>query len=219
MRFVLATANAEKAREIRDVIAGTDLPIELLTRPLEIPPVDEDRETLEDNARLKARSVRDATGEAAIADDTGLEVDALGGAPGVRSARFAGPQATDRDNVALLLDQLRDLPLEGRRARFVTVAVASFPDGRELAAIGTVDGTIASEPRGDGGFGYDPVFMADAGDGRTFAEMSPEEKHRCSHRGHAFRTLADGLAILDRAGHLESPDPSDSRPVNGSEEV
>jgi len=219
MRFVLATANAEKAREIQDVVASTGLPIELLARPGAIPPVDEDRETLEDNARLKARSVRDATGEAAIADDTGLEVDVLGGAPGVRSARFAGPHATDRDNVALLLERLRDVPLERRRARFVTVAVASFPDGRELAAIGTVEGTIASEPRGDGGFGYDPVFMADPGDGRTFAEMSPDEKHACSHRGRAFRTLADGLAILDRAGHLDPPDPSDGRPANGSEEV
>ena len=219
MRFVLATANAEKAREIQDVVASTGLPIELLARPDEVPPVDEDRETLEDNARLKARSVRDATGEAAIADDTGLEVDVLGGAPGVRSARFAGPHATDRDNVALLLERLRDVPLERRRARFVTVAVASFPDGRELAAIGTVEGTIASEPRGDGGFGYDPVFMPDPGDGRTFAEMSPDEKHACSHRGRAFRTLADGLAILDRAGHLDPSDPSDGRPTNGAEEV
>jgi XTP/dITP diphosphohydrolase len=219
MRFVLATANAEKAREIQEVVASTGLPIELLARPDEIPPVDEDRETLEDNARLKARSVRDATGEAAMADDTGLEVDALGGAPGVRSARFAGPHATDRDNVALLLERLRDVPLERRRARFVTVAVASFPDGRELAAIGTVEGTIASEPRGDGGFGYDPVFMADPGDGRTFAEMSPEEKHTCSHRGRAFRTLADGLAILDRAGHLDPSNPGDGRPTNGAEEV
>jgi XTP/dITP diphosphohydrolase len=217
MRFVLATANAEKAREIEEVVTSTGLPIELLPRPGEIPVVEEDRDTLEDNARLKARSVRDATGEAAIADDSGLEVDALDGAPGVRSARYAGPDATDTENVALLLDRLRAVPLEDRRARFVTVAVASFPDGRELAAIGTVDGTIASAPRGDGGFGYDPVFMADAGDGRTFAEMSPEEKHACSHRGQAFRTLADGLAILDQAGHLDPPD--DERPAPGPEEV
>jgi XTP/dITP diphosphohydrolase len=219
MRFVLATANADKAREIHDVVASTGLSIELLDRPGELAPVDEDRETLEDNARLKARSVRDFTGEAAIADDTGLEVDALGGAPGVRSARFAGPHATDQDNVALLLERLRDVPLEGRRARFVTVAVASFPDGRELAAIGTVEGIIASQPRGDGGFGYDPVFMADPGDGRTFAEMNPDEKHTYSHRGRAFRTLADGLAILDRAGHLDPPDPSGGGPANDPEEV
>jgi XTP/dITP diphosphohydrolase len=219
MRFVLATDNADKAREIHDVVASTGLPIELLARPGDLPPVDEDRETLEDNARLKARSVRDATGEAAIADDTGLEVDALGGAPGVRSARFAGPHATDHDNLTLLLERLRGVPFEERRARFVTVAVASFPDGRELAAIGTVEGTIASQPRGDGGFGYDPVFLADPGDGRTFAEMSPEEKHTCSHRGRAFRTLADGLAILDRAGHLDPPDPSDGGLAHDPEEV
>jgi XTP/dITP diphosphohydrolase len=218
MRFVLATANPDKAREIHDVVAATRLPIELINRPDDVVPVDEDGETLEDNARLKARSVRDATGEAAIADDTGLEVDALAGAPGVRSARFAGEHAADHDNVALLLERLRGVPIEGRRARFVTVAVASFPDGRELAAIGTVEGTIAAEPRGRGGFGYDSVFMADTGDGRTFAEMTPDEKHACSHRGQAFRNLAEGLAILDRAGHLESPDPNRG-PGNGSREV
>ena len=218
MRFVLATANPAKAREIQAVVAATSLPIDLVTRPADVPPVDEDGETLEDNARLKARSVRDATGEAAIADDTGLEVDALDGAPGVRSARFAGHQAADADNITLLLEQLRGVPIECRRARFVTVAVAAFPDGRELAAIGTVDGTIAAEPRGRGGFGYDPVFMADAGDGRTLAEMSSDEKHACSHRGRAFRTLAEGLAILDRAGHLEPPDPDHGRPGHRSEE-
>jgi XTP/dITP diphosphohydrolase len=219
MRFVLATANADKAREIRDVLTGTGLAVELVTRPADLPPVAEDGETMEDNARLKARTTRDATGQAAIADDTGLEVDALGGAPGVRSARFAGERAVDADNVALLLDRLRGIPLEGRRARFVTVAVASFPDGRELAAIGTVEGTIASVPRGHGGFGYDPVFIAEDGDGRTFAEMSPDEKHACSHRGRAFRTLAEGLAILGRAGHLDPPDPNDGRPANRPEEM
>jgi XTP/dITP diphosphohydrolase len=219
MRFVLATANAEKAREIRDVVAATRLPLELVARPASIPPTDEDGDTLEDNARLKARAVRDATGEAAIADDTGLEVDALDGAPGVRSARFAGEHAAERDNVALLLERLQGVPLEGRRARFVTVAVATFPDGRELAAIGTVEGTIVAEPRGSSGFGYDPVFMADEADGRTFAEMSPDEKHACSHRGRAFRTLAEGLTILDEAGHLDAPEPNDGRPAPGPEEV
>jgi XTP/dITP diphosphohydrolase len=205
MRFVLATANPDKGREIAEVLAAAHLPLELTPRPAEIPAVDEVGDTLEDNARLKARAVRDATGEAAIADDTGLEVDALGGAPGVRSARFAGPEARDDDNVALLLEQLRGVPLERRRARFVTVAVASFPDGRELAAIGQAAGMIASERRGTGGFGYDSVFIADVGDGRTFAELSSAEKHACSHRGEAFRTLAEGLAILGQAGHLDPP--------------
>jgi XTP/dITP diphosphohydrolase len=207
VRFVLATANPGKAREIDAILAGAGLPLELAPRPAAVAPVDEPGATVEANARHKARAVRDATGAAAIADDTGLEVDALGGAPGVRSARFAGPEATDEDNVRLLLERLRGVPLERRRARFVTVAVASFPDGRELAAIGTADGTIASERRGHSGFGYDSVFIADAGDGRTFAELTPSEKDACSHRGAAFRTLAEGLAILDQAGHLDPPEP------------
>jgi len=205
MRFVLATANPAKGREIADVLSDARLPVELTPRPAGVPPVEENGETLEANARLKARAVRDATGQAAIADDTGLEVDALDGAPGVRSARFAGPDAVDDENVALLLERLRDVPLERRRARFVTVAVASFPDGRELAAIGSATGTIAAERRGRNGFGYDCVFIADAGDGRTFAELSAAEKHAASHRGEAFRTLARGLAILDQAGHLDPP--------------
>lgn len=207
MRFVLATANPHKAGEIRAVLDASGLGLELVARPTDLPPVDETGATLEDNARLKARAVRDGTGEPAIADDTGLEVDALGGAPGVRSARFAGPDADDADNLSLLLGRLEGVPLERRRARFVTVAVAAFPDGRELAAIGTAPGLIASEPRGGGGFGYDPVFVPDDGDGRTFAELSPAEKHARSHRGEAFRTLAEGLAILDQAGHLEPGNP------------
>src|SRR5213076_1747832 len=127
-----------------------------------------------------------------------LDVDALGGAPGVRSARFAGENATYADNVAKLLAVLGDVPAAERTARFATVAVARFPDGREVAAIGTVEGLIAPEPRGHGGFGYDPVFVPVEGDGRTFAEMSAAEKHTVSHRGRAFRTLADGLRIAER---------------------
>jgi XTP/dITP diphosphohydrolase len=206
MRFVLATGNPGKAREIDAVLADAGVPLELVPRPASLPPVAETGATVEDNARLKARAVRDATGEASIADDTGLEVEALHGAPGVHAARFAGAAASDDDNVALLLERLHGVPLERRRARFVTVAVASFPDGRELAAIGTADGAVASERRGGGGFGYDSVFIADAGDGRTFAELTGPEKAACSHRGAAFRTLAEGLAILERAGHLDPPE-------------
>ena len=128
---------------------------------------------------------------AAVADDTGLEVDSLGGAPGVRSARFAGDDATYVDNVMKLLDALSDLPEpEERSARFRTVALATFPDGREVMADGAVEGAIALGPRGDNGFGYDPVFVPSEGDGRTFAEMSADEKHAISHRGRAFRALA-----------------------------
>jgi XTP/dITP diphosphohydrolase len=197
MRFLLATANPDKAREIEAVVGDAGITVELLPRPAGVPDIEETGNTLEDNARLKAVALCEATGIAAIADDTGLQVEALGGAPGVRSARFAGEDATYADNVAKLLELLRDVPLELRRAHFATVAVARWPDGREVAALGTVDGTITAEPRGEGGFGYDPVFMPEEGDGRTFAEMTPEEKHACSHRGRAFRTLAQGLRVIE----------------------
>jgi XTP/dITP diphosphohydrolase len=197
LKLVLATANPDKAREITEVLRGAGLPIELMPRPPDVDEVEETGTTLEENARLKAVALCDATGLPALADDTGLEVDALGGAPGVRSARFAGDDVTYADNVAKLLDVLREVPPGDRRARFATVAIARFPDGREVAAIGTVEGNIATEARGEGGFGYDPVFTPDEGDGRTFAEMSAAEKHRVSHRGRAFRTLADGLRVVD----------------------
>jgi XTP/dITP diphosphohydrolase len=161
--------------------------------------VEETGATLLENARLKARSLAAATGRPAIADDTGLEVDALDGAPGVRSARYAGEGATYAANVAKLLDALAAAGArqpEQRRARFRTVALAAWPDGGEVAAEGVVDGFIAGAARGEEGFGFDPVFVAAEGDGRTFAEMAPEEKHRMSHRGRAFRVLAERLAAL-----------------------
>jgi len=196
MRFVLATANPDKAAEIEAVLTGSGLTLELLPRPESIPDVEETGLTLEDNARLKAVAVCEASGTPAIADDTGLEVDALGGAPGVRSARYAGPDATYADNVARLLDALADVPAPQRTARFTTVAVARWPKGLEVAAIGSVEGGIAETPRGSYGFGYDPVFTPTDGDGRTFAEMTAAEKHLLSHRGQAFRTLADGLLVV-----------------------
>jgi XTP/dITP diphosphohydrolase len=195
-RFVLATANPDKAREIEHVLRDAGAPVDLVPRPDSVPDVEETGITLEDNARLKAVALCEATGEPAIADDTGLEVAALGGAPGVYSARFAGPDATYADNVALLLDRLTGVEPGRRSARFATVAVARWPDGREVAAFGEVEGTIAEAPRGANGFGYDPVFVPGEGDGRTFAEMAAEEKHALSHRGRAFRTLADGLRVV-----------------------
>jgi XTP/dITP diphosphohydrolase len=205
LHFVLATANPDKAREIIEVLraAGEDIEIEL--RDPSLPDVDETGATLEENARIKAQAICDATARPAIADDTGLEVDALGGAPGVHSARFAGEGATYADNVDLLLRRLVGIDGSARTARFATVAIARWPDGREVAAIGAVEGTIASAPRGSGGFGYDPVFVPDECDGRTFAELSPAEKHAVSHRGRAFRTLADGLRVVARV-----PRPSDT---------
>ena len=189
MPYVLATANPDKAREIVTVLTGFDLEL----RPRDIPDVDETGDTLEANARLKADAIVAATGKPAIADDTGLEVAALGGAPGVHTARFAGPNATYAENVRKLLADLDGV--SDRRARFITVALAKFPDGREVVTTGVVDGTIATEARGLGGFGYDPVFVADEGDGRTFAEMG-NEKHEISHRGRAFRALAEALPDL-----------------------
>jgi XTP/dITP diphosphohydrolase len=197
VRYVLASANLDKAREIREILAIAGLDLDLVARPSDVADVEETGATLEENARLKAVAICAATGEPAIADDTGLEVDALGGAPGVRSARFAGEHATYSDNVAKLLSELAGVPPERRTARFTTVAVARFPDGREVAALGDVTGTIAEEARGREGFGYDPLFVPDEGDGRSFAEMTPQEKHDLSHRGRAFRTLADGLRIVE----------------------
>ena len=197
MKLVLATANPDKAAEIRAVLLDAGLAVELVPRPHDVPEVEEDGATLEDNARLKAVALCDATGLPAVADDTGLAVDALGGAPGVHSARYAGEDATYADNVEKLLRELAGVDAPERTARFSTVALARWPDGREVAAIGEVEGVIAAAARGEAGFGYDPVFVPVEGDGRTFAEMTAGEKHRVSHRGRAFRTLADGLKVVD----------------------
>lgn len=189
--FVLATANPDKAREIAEIV-GDD--IELIPRPPEVPDVEETGETLLENARLKARALASATGRPALADDTGLEVDALDGAPGVRSARYAGEPADPAANVAKLLSELVGKGSPGaRRARFRTVAVVAWPGDVEVVAEGTVEGWIAPQPRGEGGFGYDPVFVPDEGVGRTFGEMSADEKHALSHRGRALRELARRL--------------------------
>ncbi|HYA45281.1 MAG TPA: non-canonical purine NTP pyrophosphatase, partial [Acidimicrobiales bacterium] len=191
--FVLATANPAKQRELREILAASGLALDLYPRPPWAPEVEETEPTLLGNALLKARALAAATGMPALAEDTGLEVDMLGGKPGVRSARFAGEPPDDKANVTKLLAELatrtggvesanarqRGVPA-GRGARFVTVAVASWPDGHELWAEGTVEGWIAEEPRGDGGFGYDPVFVPLEGDGRTFAQLaaeSPAAKH------------------------------------------
>ncbi len=188
--MVAATANPHKLAEIAAILGST---VELLPRPADLGEVVEDGDTLEANARLKATAVCNHTGQPAVADDTGLEVPALGGAPGVRSARYAGEQADDYDNRHRLLVELEGAA--DRSAWFRTVAVVAFPDGRELLAKGMTAGTIAEVPRGDQGFGYDPVFAPEGGDGRTFAEMSADEKNAVSHRGRAFRALAEQLGL------------------------
>jgi XTP/dITP diphosphohydrolase len=201
VRIVLATANPDKAAEIEALLGGI-AGLEVVPRPASVPDVEETGATLEANALLKARAVCAATGEVAVADDTGLEVDALDGAPGVRSARYAGEGAGYDDNVAKLLGALERAATapEGRRARFRTVAAARFPSGRELVAEGAVAGAISAERRGTHGFGYDPVFVPDDGDGRTFAEMTPAEKQAISHRARAFTALASSLlGALKRA--------------------
>lgn len=198
--FVLATTNPNKAREIGEIFAFCRVPAELLPRPTNVPDVDETEPTLLGNARLKAAALARATGVAAIAEDTGIEVEALGGEPGVRSARYAGEPADDEANVDKVLANLAGARgPEQRRARFVTVAVAMWPDGTEVVAEGSVEGWVAEGRRGRGGFGYDPVFVPWEGDGRTFGEMaevSPEAKHALSHRGRAFRALAAKLTAI-----------------------
>ena len=190
IELVCASANPDKVAEMAEVLAGHAV---LLPRPAGLGEVVEDADDLLGNAMLKAVAVCEFAGAAALADDTGLEVDALGGEPGVRSARYAGPDASYAQNVARLLAELRDVPPSQRIARFRTVAVVQCPDGTGLTAEGVVDGVITTEPRGTGGFGYDSVFVPAEGDGRTFSEMGPAAKHAISHRGRALRALLELL--------------------------
>ena len=196
LRLVLATANPDKAAEIVDIVgAAAGERVELVACPEGKVEVEETGDTLEENARLKARALVELTGMPAVADDTGLEVDALGGAPGVRSSRYAGIAGRYDENVTRLLAELEAAGAttqHERRARFRTVTVACFPDGHEVLGDGVVEGAIVFERRGAGGFGYDPVFVP-TGHERTFAEMEPQEKHAMSQRGRAFRALVVAL--------------------------
>jgi len=195
IQVVCASANPDKVAEIQDLLRGV---VQLLPRPASVGEIVEDADTLLGNARLKARAICDATGLPAVADDTGLEVDALQGAPGVHTARFAGENATYADNRAKMLQSLRGVKPQSRTARFRTVALVAYPDGSERWAEGVCEGGIAETERGARGFGYDAVFVPREGDGRTFAEMTIDEKHALGHRGRAFRALA---AVL-RNGEL-----------------
>ena len=189
--FVLATANPHKTREMRDIL--TALGFDVRARPENAPDVDETSETLEGNALLKAQALALLTGEPTLADDTGLFVDALDGRPGVYSARYAGSDASDADNVAKLLAELNDVPDAMRDARFRSVIAVAYPDGGSFTVEGLLEGSIARSPRGSEGFGYDPVFVPAGASGRTLAELTPEQKNELSHRGRALRALAEKL--------------------------
>jgi XTP/dITP diphosphohydrolase len=184
-RIVVATRNAHKIREILRICA--DWPVEWVI-DADWPDVDETGATYLDNALLNAQAAAAATGEAAVADDSGIEVDALGGAPGPRSARYAGEDASDEENLRALLRAVAGVPAGGRTARYRAVAVLACPDGTETHAEGVSEGALRTRPAGTGGFGYDPIFEP-AGWDRTMAEITPEEKDRISHRGRALREL------------------------------
>ena len=204
MTMVIATGNPHKVTEFARMLeplgvsvrsqreAGTDVAVEETGR------------TFEENARLKARAVSRATGLAALGDDSGLCVDALGGAPGIFSARYAGPDATDADRIRKLLGELQSVP-EGRRtARFVCAVCCVLPDGGEITVHGECEGAIAFAPSGEDGFGYDPVFIEKT-TGRTFAQLSAAEKDRLSHRGRALRAFVQRFTEITDAGAV-SPD-------------
>lgn len=195
-RIVLATRNGHKVREVQtilaDLIAELDLEIVGMGEFPDVPDVVETGVTFAQNATLKAVAAAKATGLPALADDSGLAVNVLGGAPGVFSARWAGTHGQDRANLELLLGQLYDVPDEQRSAAFVCVAAIALPNGTVVLRQGQMPGMLAREPRGDNGFGYDPILVVD-GDSRTAAELTFEEKNVISHRGKAFRALAADL--------------------------
>lgn len=194
MRIVVATGNAKKLAELDRILAG--LPVELVAmHELGIASPVEDGDTFEANALIKARGACAASGLPALADDSGLEVDALGGAPGVYSSRYGGVEGDDARNNAKLVAELAGVPESQRTARFVCVAALVTPDGREWTERGAMEGRIVDEPRGAGGFGYDPHFVA-VGSQRTNAELDPVEKDARSHRGAAFRAIRRHVETL-----------------------
>jgi XTP/dITP diphosphohydrolase len=183
MRLLLATGNAHKVGEVQAIL-GSAYEVEARDAGVE-----ETGTTFEANALLKAHALAEETGELAVADDSGIEIDHLGGEPGVRSARWT----EEGDWIPRVLRELDGVPPEGRGCRYVCAAAAVWPDGREVVVRGTVEGVIVDAPRGDGGFGYDPLVAPVEGDGRTFAEMAADEKHAISHRSRAFTELARHL--------------------------
>ncbi len=198
-RVVLATRNEGKVPEIRHILEESGAAVDLVSlASFDVPDVKETGLTFTENALLKARAVAQATGLPAIADDSGISVDAMNGMPGVFSGRWSGRHGDDAANLALLLAQLSDVPDDHRGAAFVCVAALVMPDGEEVVEEGRVTGRLLRAPRGSGGFGYDPIFVPD-GHARTTAEMSPAEKNAISHRGRAFAALAKHLRRLSES--------------------
>lgn len=196
MKFVLATRNSHKATELKRILEELDLDCELFTVAdfPNAPEVEETESTFEGNALLKARALVKFTGLAAIADDSGLCVDALDGNPGVLSARWSGAtENIDQANLKLVLEQIKDVSAENRGAKFVCAAVAVFPDGKELVALGEMQGNLLDAPIGENGFGYDPIFVPTGYD-ITSAQMSGAEKDAISHRGNALIQLAQQIS-------------------------
>ncbi|MCC3273870.1 RdgB/HAM1 family non-canonical purine NTP pyrophosphatase [Arthrobacter zhangbolii] len=196
-RLVLATRNPGKLRELRELLRGQVPGLDVDTQVIDaaaagVPDVPETGVTFEENALLKAHAVAAATGLPAVADDSGLAVDVLGGAPGIFSARWSGLHGDDAANLALLLAQLADIAAEHRGAAFVCAAALALPDGSETVERGELRGTLLQAPRGEGGFGYDPILLP-AGEERSCAELSGAEKNAISHRGQAFRALVPAL--------------------------
>lgn len=198
MKFYLASRNQGKIRELTCILSP--LGVEIQPLPEDFPEIEENGTTFEENAKIKARTVCQALGAPTIADDSGLEVDALGGEPGIYSVRWAGEGLTDSQRNDRLLERMMDVPKAERTARFVCVAACVFPDGRELAVRGVCRGTILNEAHGEGGFGYDPIFCVPEY-GCTFGELEPEVKNSISHRARAFTALASTLGeYLNESG-------------------
>lgn len=193
--IILATRNLKKLEEIKALLSDMQVTVRSLLDYPEIPEIAETGSTLAENARIKSEAVARATGHISLADDSGLEVDALGGQPGVYSNRFAGPQASDRDKYMRILELLKGVPDEARTARFRAAVAISTPEGETTVVDGTCEGRIAREPSGGGGFGYDPIFyLPDLG--KTMADLSPAEKNAISHRGKALQEARKILLAL-----------------------
>lgn len=197
--LVVASRNRHKLREIERLLAGVNARVLSLADYAEIPDIAETGETFADNARAKATAVAQATGKWALADDSGLEVDALGGRPGTRSRRFAGKDATDGERIAKVLGLMKEVSDDRRTARFRCAVAIAEPSGAVHEVSGTCEGTIARAPRGSGGFGYDPIFLP-VGQSRTMAELSLDEKNAISHRGKALRAAVEALRRLWKGG-------------------